>query len=33
MCVLNEARSAVCELFPTEEGEEPRTVHIEVESE
>lgn len=32
MCVLNEARTAVCDLCPTEEGEEPKTVHIEVES-
>jgi hypothetical protein len=33
MCVLSEKRTAVCELCPTEEGEEPKTVHVEVESE
>jgi hypothetical protein len=33
LCVLNEAESAECELCPTEEGEETKTVHIDVKSE
>lgn len=33
ICVLNEAGSAVCELGAKEEGEEPKTVHIEVKGE
>ena len=30
LCVLNEAEVAECELCPSEEGEETKTVHIEV---
>ena len=33
LCVLNAAETAECALCPTEEGEETKTVHIEVESE
>ena len=33
LCVLNEAVSAECELCPTEEGEETKTVHVDVKSE
>jgi hypothetical protein len=33
MCVLNEAEVTECAFCPTEEGEETKTVHIEVKSE
>jgi hypothetical protein len=33
LCVLNAAETAECELCPTEEGEETKTVHIDVKSE
>jgi len=32
LCVLNAAEVAECELCETEEGEKPRTVHIDVKS-
>ena len=33
LCVLNETEVAECELCPTEEGEETKTVHIDVKRE
>lgn len=33
LCVLNTAETAECELCPTEEGEETKTIHIDVKSE